>query len=516
MLVNLVICNKHPKRNGKHDPDQEELIKVKVLMKRCREATLNSTMRGEDIQDLKEELMSDIDRLKETIYEGENMNAIRKETRDWMQPWNEWITLLKAHETYIEQATRYLGVHFNMDRSWTKQRKVLTDKFQDLYDRINRTSPTTEMAVYCINAVINAALKFPLQVAKVPVTLLREWDRKHINIVKKAAKLSKNFSPEIIFLPKGKGGKGLQSIEREADIIRIQSQIRLLNSDSSAGAVVRAAAKKSRFSKETNTIQTHTQKAATKWNMMITTVERAGARGTTIEEQTEIDIGDATSAKRVGRKVHCFGDGATWTDKTGWGIYARDEEGNTLCEAAARTHGKQQNDASEAYAILQGLIRTNPRDPIKLYCDNQGCVQLWNNQREHRRNFEAIWARIDSMRKHRELMGAETEMAWVQSHIQDETKRTSNKSTLTCACRAKTGNIDECTMEGDEYHWIHEGGDKADEAAKSTEDMGLIQTIGEIARGESEYILFKQDGASIELAQARLGSLSHYGLNCQI
>ena len=47
-----------------------------------------------------------------------------------------------------------------------------------MYDRIDRTRPTAEMAIYCLNAVVNAALKFPLQVAAIPDhdAVLREWD----------------------------------------------------------------------------------------------------------------------------------------------------------------------------------------------------------------------------------------------------------------------------------------------------------------------------------------------------
>ena len=61
---------------------------------------------------------------------------------------------------------------------------MLRGKFEDLYDRISHTKPTTEMAIYCINAVINAAMKFPLQVAAVPVTVLREWDSRNRGVVK--------------------------------------------------------------------------------------------------------------------------------------------------------------------------------------------------------------------------------------------------------------------------------------------------------------------------------------------
>ena len=78
------------------------------------------------------------------------------------------------HSTNIEQATRYLGVFFNMNLSWREQIGITRAKFTDLHERINRTKPAAEMATHCTNAVINAALRFPLQVAAIPVTVLRE------------------------------------------------------------------------------------------------------------------------------------------------------------------------------------------------------------------------------------------------------------------------------------------------------------------------------------------------------
>jgi hypothetical protein len=61
-----------------------------------------------------------------------------------------------------------------MDLSWREQIQVIRGRFQNMHGRINRTHPTAEMAIYCLNAVVNAALKFPLQVAAIPVTVLRE------------------------------------------------------------------------------------------------------------------------------------------------------------------------------------------------------------------------------------------------------------------------------------------------------------------------------------------------------
>ena len=58
------------------------------------------------------------------------------------------------------------------------------------------------MAIYCLNAVVNAALKSPLQVTTIPVIVLREWVSTNRGIVKKVAFLTRNTCPELIHLPK--------------------------------------------------------------------------------------------------------------------------------------------------------------------------------------------------------------------------------------------------------------------------------------------------------------------------
>ena len=84
-------------------------------------------------------------------------------------------------------AMRYLGVWFEGDGQWGIQRGILARKFATLVDKITRSSPTREQAIYCINATINTALKFPLQVAQVPATTLKAWDRTNRTVVKRRA-----------------------------------------------------------------------------------------------------------------------------------------------------------------------------------------------------------------------------------------------------------------------------------------------------------------------------------------
>ena len=137
---------------------------------------------------------------KAKAYGQASEHEIEESTEEWKREWQQWIYLIAAHNTHIQQATRYLGVHFNMDMSWKRQTEILQDKFEELYSKISNTKPTTEMAIYCINAVINAALKFPLQVAAIPRTVIKGWDSKHRGLVKKAGYLPRNTSPELLHI----------------------------------------------------------------------------------------------------------------------------------------------------------------------------------------------------------------------------------------------------------------------------------------------------------------------------
>ena len=98
------------------------------------------------------------------------------------------------------------------------------------------------------------SVEFPLQVAAIPVAVLRGWDSKNRSVIKRAAFLPRNTCPELLHLPKREGGKGLQSLEHEIDILRIQTQMRMLNKQSKAGAVVRAAKHRHDGGEERSTI----------------------------------------------------------------------------------------------------------------------------------------------------------------------------------------------------------------------------------------------------------------------
>ena len=185
-------------------------------------------------------------------------------------------------------------------------------------------------------------------------------------------------------------------------------------------------------------------------------------------------MGESERKERNGRRVHSFGDGATWAeeDKAGWGLVMmkRTEEGKAeeIKVVKGRVAGKQSNDAAETTAILQALLNTNPRDELTIYCDNQGCIDIWNKIHkagivEIESQNRAIWNRILGMVKHRKNVGNPAEIRWVHSHVDDEKRRKNvSKAKYRCAC----GGTTECTRPGEEEHWVHVGNERADEEAK--------------------------------------------------
>ena len=136
-----------------------------------------------------------LNRMKTKAHGEATEEEVRESTEAWATNWQQWVGLEMMHSTNIGQATRCLGVSFNMDLSWREQIKVTRAKFTDMHERISRAKPTAEMAMCCTNAVINAALRFPLQMAAIPVAVLREWDSKDRSVIKKAAFLPRNTCP---------------------------------------------------------------------------------------------------------------------------------------------------------------------------------------------------------------------------------------------------------------------------------------------------------------------------------
>ena len=80
--------------------------------------------------------------------------------------------------------------------------------------------------------------------------------------------------------------------------------------------------------------------------------------------------------------------------------------------------------------------------------------------------------------------------------MQDEQKGKSTGSKVTCACGKASGHAKECTVPGNEHHWMHEGNDEADRLAKQSKDMDAMYGMAELLKGEEAYVLGNRGGVA--------------------
>ena len=203
-------------------------------------------------------------------------------------------------------------------------------KFSKLKDSIGRSCPTREQAIYCVNAVINATMKFPLQVASIPKSTLDRWDTANRETIRAAGKLPK-LPPWMFHRPKSEGGLGLESLAEAVGTTQTGHQMRLLNSASAVGRIVRDAEARNRAHPDPPwtiqaKIQTHTKDNGMRVER-VTTDDYFGAETTKYinsTEQANLDIETAHSNPRGNQRESwlAYGDGATWLNeqKAGWGV----------------------------------------------------------------------------------------------------------------------------------------------------------------------------------------------------
>jgi hypothetical protein len=306
-----------PERN----PTDEEHEQIDRAIEEWQEEIEGGESR--EINKKKITTMRTLNIIKGEIYATSDTQSIMEDTALWS---GEMQTAMETHNRNKGgkgRATRYLGVWFEMDHRWRVQRKILQAKFKDLNERISKSKPNREQAVYCVNAVINAAMKFPLQVAHIPKSVLNQWDTKNREVVRKAGYIPR-LASGLAHIKKEHGGMGLQSLAQEMTKGRIVDQIQWLNSESTTGQIVRAARRRweKNKAKEKHTIQAHTMREMEEMGIAIIEEEevtqdiwgrvdkRVNYLG--IEKQAKEDITKAESNQKRGSRVHSFGDGATW------------------------------------------------------------------------------------------------------------------------------------------------------------------------------------------------------------
>jgi ribonuclease HI len=489
-----------------NNPTNEEHERIDQAINGWKEAVYEGD--PEEVASRRNQTIRLINEQKLKIYQQGDEQCMRETTTEWAGDMDKALAIVRGHRGGKGKATRYLGVMFELSPGWNTQKKVLESKFKDLNTRINSSKPNREQAVYCVNAVINAAIKYPLQVAHIPNTTLRRWDSANREVVRRAGCIPK-LASGLSHIQKEHGGMGLHSLEAEVERSRVTDQMIWLNSNSMTGQIVRAAQRrwKKNAIREKGTIQAHTMKAIEQLGAKIveeeeSTIDIRGEVNTKInykgkERQAIRDTRTAQANEEEGDTVHSFGDGATWDteNKSGWGVAIINNQGNQRTKNG-RVPGKQTNDAAETRAILQGLLETHPLDPLIIYCDNQGCVDNWHKPTgKHKieglaRNNRAMWNRIQSLRDLRQELGTETKIEWVHSHVDNEERRDrGGKGKYQCACGGtKKPGKKGCTEPDEEGHWIHEGNEEADQQAGEGADNPEPDP-GQVRAGEHPYIL---------------------------
>jgi len=315
--------------------------------------------------------------------------------------WHD-LTELAMHMTPRKpKPFRYLGVWFEPGGRWSHQQQILTEKFNTLNDKISRSSPTREQAIYCINATINSALKYPLRIASVPLSVLRKWDSNNRRVVKEAGYLPTGTPTELMHLPKEQGGLGLESLELAVPRTQIASYLATINDMDNVTAAMTRAGRIRQHLKGGQGLHHQINKYLKQRDISIVETTEGSGRSNFESHITQrhIDAETANSNPKTNQHWLAFGDGATFerTNTSGWGCYMTADESEQ--QTCGRLEGLQANDGAEARAILEALLRTHPEDGLTMHCDNSSCISKWKHLENGTQDtthwgFRALWNRI--------------------------------------------------------------------------------------------------------------------------
>jgi hypothetical protein len=96
-------------------PKKEALVRVKVMNMKWK----RDIQAGEDgrvqAEQRRESVTKALNRMKTKAYGEATEEEVKESTEAWAMNWQQWVGLEIMHSTNIEQATKYLGVFFNMN-----------------------------------------------------------------------------------------------------------------------------------------------------------------------------------------------------------------------------------------------------------------------------------------------------------------------------------------------------------------------------------------------------------------
>jgi len=405
---------------------------------------------------------------------------------------------------------KYLGVLFDAQAGWKSQIRALERKQKELTSKLKFTSISVEQAVYAINTKIVPAIAYSLQVANIPDSILKKWDKEHCNIVRRAGKLNAAcaIQDELFHLPKTEGGLGLISLRLQREATLISAQYHALNDSSiKAGAslLARVVAAGTIHQNAQSSLHNHVKRALERLHMTLT---RTSTRDR-MRYVGERDVKVANSHQQTWLPVDIYTDGGTATKSGGpssaWGVAIQRDNGNVTHSAPTnhgtikinnKLKGEQNNDIAEAHAVLRALMAVNTHTDVNIYIDNLGVVQKAEGLADQgsrttcrsKLTGRSTWRRILSLMHHRNESGAHTNYVWIHSHVDDPSRIGWNDKWLRpCGCGGITvNNRKECDPE----HKHHVGNALADELATEALDLPTsCDALDDPMNGEEDYHL---------------------------
>ena len=403
------------------------------------------------------------------------------------------------------RTTKYLGVHFPLSNPrWTVQQQVLLDTWTALLKPLKAARISLKEAIYSINTLVIPKLKYTLQVASIPKTLLRRIDSSLRSVVRRAGNLPVWMPRHAYYLSQKDLGLGLLSLEDAArlDAIKIDYQcltdsnpsLPIHQTHSLTQQIVEAdwnrhhQATHDRHRGSTQGTLCHDLSIARK--ELSITVDK-----TPIEQSFSWVIRrDAARTQECNPLPHTYvytdGSQANENDiaTAGYGVATclADEPTLLVERVAERLPGDQCNFSAESQAILHGLLMHHPSTPLTFFVDNHPAItrtsQDYCNSPRLRstRPARAIWNRIAARLRDRT---GPTTFLWVHSHP-TESPRPSKSGGLVCACGQNAGDDkNQC----DPSHIHHLGNDMADRLA----DLGRSKAYNadQALDGEECYLL---------------------------
>jgi len=396
---------------------------------------------------------------------------------------------------------KYLGVYFEADKGWKKQRQHMNARMNKLTKQLSEANPTLEQALYAINSKIIPSVMYGAQVAVIPKGECERWDANLRRLIRKAGGLPMSLPPDLFHLPREEGGLGLRSCQDVMDETRTKLHYQAMNDEGAGTTSIHAKVVRAAWKRMEQRERSHSERGSV-CDETLRAMQRLGLALRYTQPQRrlkEVELRDLRAAQAAeaapqGATVNLYTDGSQKGEAAGWGVVRVDSDmtgRRHKGEWNGRLSGHQDNYTAEATGILEALMKVAPHQDATLYVDNAAAIGRAQKSMAHdprgrsKDAARATWRRVEALIQNRKLRDAHTKMEWVHSHVEEAVAKSEG------GAKSK-GKKQDCACGGGEHHDKnhphHVGNDLADQAAKEGRQKPLRQDMKEY-EGEETYTM---------------------------